>query len=1391
MSRINDRDNQFKDSIKLCEKSISLIPQIKKWCSNIKIESEYGGMIGEMGLPTMNTISCTQFRGDSAMNLEWIAHDFIVGNCPDCKFHNEININNYGRNVLRQYEEGKRRKEKEKLEELEIISQLEQRLVDILKKKDTVKTAEASILKLLVSLKDSSSNTKRKANEIFESSKLSPAFFNSLSLDFLSIYFKDERINEVLLSTCQNIIIYDEKVVSNYFLGKVISLIETERNANDFLKTIPFNALEIEQVINISPHLIEKYDLSSFDRINHFENHSPSIISFFENLYSLYNEVFFRFIKSSLKNSDSNFRANAVLILNQLFVINSNIVIPLIRDMIKSLDIEDSDYPKSADYIISKTFVNIAKLKGEDVFNVINEEFEQLTVGGKIEILRFYEIFANDSIENPKSLYTQNITNQLIKICLDKNPPKLKEKAIDILENFSKKNLEVLFKNFDSFIGVLTSSVIAKSTFEWYKKDLDKNTLTFNPLTGKHFQEIMLEETILDSEIRKLKGILKNLLKHNQVQLYEKLIDIIRNIDEGDTNSTQLKLFLIEIIRDGIEDSILLTNVLPDIHNWLLDFKNIPLRTQAFRFLEKLLSNNFQIVPQTIFSLLEIFVEDNNDNLIKKYAILCYKQILIDGRSLSKKEIIILLDLFKSQYIIIHKTATELTYRLFDLLDNSERATLLTYLIRLLENHHNEKERDYDFCEKLFKQSMYVSKEINPNHFDKTEKILIEKYLAEYCQNGDYYARLNSLNELSSFRERNSYYNDLWLEQSLSFIYNTNPNRFESFINSDRGNLYEKVLSLSLDNLLPFKESIKENILRRCLSNIELFYADLRFTLIIFSFFNLNRDVIEVANFIKDNFPKTQALDYFFNKIDEFLRLSHLALIYERSLSPTEVKELIANNEVSESEIIALQETITKRRYTLFNEFKIKNIDNVLREKEILSIEYEKLVNFSSNSKEEDFFYSLKSLFNAIILLLEWSKEVMQGNTNSFDKLSGSKSNVKLVDVNSFKHIPPLKEQVQKINESIKVIKEFSPDMVVDLIKCYAQLKIPYIYHLRKNKNMTYTHNIYEKKEENSKVHILSLELYLGENPWANPQILKSKEIYVIKGIIKLNQIPAGYKFLKIQPSTTNSNIFDLNIEEIELIENELQYEINGTILFRYALNSLEELISIKLIPFFLGKNDKICPVIIGYDELITKVLDEKNDFFQTGFKMMNKKVFELYNDPLIQQLDDDEKNNFFTILNGIINYQGYCLQSGAYKGVRNCRENNFRDVLIQYLSANPQIGENISKEAHIAGGRVEITFKGIVTELKVETKMSERDRIIKKYANQPLAYSSGNSKLASIVCILDLTEKKSPSSPAINNIILNTMKTHGFQKQDSEFNPFQVFIFIDGNTKNPSDYSK
>src|SRR5690606_25277571 len=137
-----------------------------------------------------------------------------------------------------------------------------------------------------------------------------------------------------------------------------------------------------------------------------------------------------------------------------------------------------------------------------------------------------------------------------------------------------------------------------------------------------------------------------------------------------------------------------------------------------------------------------------------------------------------------------------------------------------------------------------------------------------------------------------------------------------------------------------------------------------------------------------------------------------------------------------------------------------------------------------------------------------------------------------------------------------------------DIIISYRNLRIPYIHHLREIGKTPYKFHNNEKEIIKNEVYVLSLELYLKNNPWANPQILKPKELYTISGTVKLNKIPNGFKILRIQPSTTNSSIFELNIEAIDLTDN-LNYQIKGNILFNFPQSDIEDLTSIKLIPYF------------------------------------------------------------------------------------------------------------------------------------------------------------------------------------------------------------------------------
>ena len=1389
MSRLKKYDSDFKTSIDLGKRSNQLIPKIKNWCSKIHIQSDYGGMMGEMGLPTMNTISCTEFNGDSAMNLEWIAGDFIVDHCIGCKVHDEVNSNNFGRKTLAEHT--KRQKEIEQEIEIEqkIIDNLNDKLKKTIVDRKSSKTTELSIIKLLLSINKPLINKTKKSLELLEASKISPEFFNSLSLDYLTIYFKDEDIRENIINTAHNVIQHKESSISKYFIEKVVSLLKSEFRLEILIKIIPFKKLNQNQVFSLIPFLIEKYDSSAYDRSDYFKNHSPSIISFFNSLFYSNESKFFETLKLYLKEDKTYLRANAALILYQLFYLNHNITLKLIPELIRALDLNDDGSPKSVDSIILKLLFHISEIYPKLILDSVDNEFSKIKLGGKIEIVKFHKLFVLKTINSSHEIFTKKSINKLFTICLNKNSPQeLKTETINSLESISQEFPSLLMEKIDSAIATLSQSIINKSTFNFYINDLDNNTLTFNPLEGKNIYDLNIEKMKLDNELDSLKSILKNLLEYNQSELFQKLIEIIDNTTIGDEYSAQLKLCLIEIIKDGVSDSILLTKLLPQLHTWLLDFKNLDLRKEALKLLEKLLKDNFHIIPQTIFNLLVIFIEDS-DNIIRKYAIGCYNEILKTDTRIENTEIDLLLNLFSNKYVIIHKNATNLTHNLFAVLDRKKRSLLLGDLLRLLEYYHNEAERDYKFCNKLFNQIIYISKRENPNHHSKTEKVLIENYLITYCENSDYYRSLEALKKLTHFKQENSDYNKIWLEQILKFTYRYKLNKFEPFKRSEKYKFYLGIFSISLDDFLSQNDFVKTSIKNLCVQS-DSFYHEMLFTLELFSFFNLNRDILEIVDFIELNIKRIKSKSYFFKKIDIFKKLSQLNLINEINITPQEKKILLNNSLEYENEIIVIQENLVKRKIIYFENFKIKDIDNLLSQKEYFISEYEKLIRLSQNTFDEGFFTNFSYLHSSIFLLFEWGKALLNGEEKALGKLEASKLNINLIDLEYFSYLSVTKNHLGEIIKCVNSLIIFNEENLKSLIKTYLNLKIPFIHHLREKTKKLLPFNGIEEDIKQDEVYILSLELYLKNNPWANPQILKSKEIYAINGTIKLNTFPTGYEFLKIQPATTNSNSFELNMEIIELTDS-LIYQINGNIVFNFSHSSIEDITSIKLIPYFSNNESNLCPTIIGYDELITKVLDEKNELFRTGFKMMNKKVFELYEHSLVKQLDSEEQSNLFIFLNGISNYQGYCLQSGKYKGVSTKKENEFRDELIQHLVANPNIGEAISKESEVAGGRVELSYKGIIAELKVEKKISERTKIINKYSNQALSYSSGSSKLVSIVCVLDLTEKKLPPSPGVNNIIIHTTKTHGFSENEPQLNPFQIFVFIDGNTVNPSDYSK
>lgn len=477
-----------------------------------------------------------------------------------------------------------------------------------------------------------------------------------------------------------------------------------------------------------------------------------------------------------------------------------------------------------------------------------------------------------------------------------------------------------------------------------------------------------------------------------------------------------------------------------------------------------------------------------------------------------------------------------------------------------------------------------------------------------------------------------------------------------------------------------------------------------------------------------------------------------------------------------------------------FGSFSIHDLEKALTNKEEFLKVAEDLKAVETGKEDSNYFTFLYYLVNSLLLTLQGYKNKFSG-AESASLIEGGLLNAGQ-SLKLSADLDQTRPSVKNLVSAARKIKDVtSINALEEIILELNKISLPVIHTtethryagLRSKRSEA---EIEESEEQEKESIVVSVLFYMDTELWANPQIVKPNQQYRLSGRVKLNKWPEGYEELRLSPvSTSDDSWFVLSLPTISET-NRTEIPIEGSIVLKYPQSLIDAPYSIKMLARFTGKNkDALYPEIIGYDQLILRVVDTNSFEYPTGYEKLNEKVIEIVTKVKLELPDvsADELNNFLVLLSSVLNYQGYCFQHAEYKNQSNLSEDNFRDNLIRYLSATPQLASSITKEGHLGGGRVEINYKGIVAELKVEKKISDRNKIIENYQNQPVVYASAASSQLSILCILDLTEKLYPSSIAAKNVILISPILHGHELESST--SLVAVIFIDGNTKNPSAY--
>jgi hypothetical protein len=212
--------------------------------------------------------------------------------------------------------------------------------------------------------------------------------------------------------------------------------------------------------------------------------------------------------------------------------------------------------------------------------------------------------------------------------------------------------------------------------------------------------------------------------------------------------------------------------------------------------------------------------------------------------------------------------------------------------------------------------------------------------------------------------------------------------------------------------------------------------------------------------------------------------------------------------------------------------------------------------------------------------------------------------------------------------------------------------------------------------------------------------------------------------------------------------------------------------------------------VVIGYNEMRLRALDQASFPILSRYPTVDIQIPKIITE-VQSSLPDLPPNDLDDFVNCLVCLGAYCgmvQQTGVFKSKNVDEKREFQQHLLQHM--RQALGEEVREEETLAGGRLDLRYRRIVIELKVEDTIKGREALRKKYVAQPAQYTASSIPLA-ITCVLDMTEKVHPPSNIANNITLETPTLHGFEESAPQYPTKVAVVVIDGTLKLPSDYSK
>lgn len=310
------------------------------------------------------------------------------------------------------------------------------------------------------------------------------------------------------------------------------------------------------------------------------------------------------------------------------------------------------------------------------------------------------------------------------------------------------------------------------------------------------------------------------------------------------------------------------------------------------------------------------------------------------------------------------------------------------------------------------------------------------------------------------------------------------------------------------------------------------------------------------------------------------------------------------------------------------------------------------------------------------------------------------------------------------------------------------------------------------------------------------PEVLRDSRVYDLSLRVLTGEWPEWAERLDAELITrltpAEITVPEFTWKKHEHTEDGETYQQAGPVVLRFALAAGQSAVPLMLHLTWRGRIDGT-PMsqrldVSGHRELRLRPYDESRDR-ATNSPVFDERLLALYDRLARAGYDDHQLQAFCRLMTSICRAGLSMTWERRYRRGTKVTEKQFHDELHKRLVADPELAGRVERGRPLALGYLDVRHDGITAELKVERKVPVTRISTPKYVGQPTQYAAADGARLSILTILDMSPKVLPIGTPENYLFTLEPKQHGLTNPEAP--SLVVVLVVNGNLPTPSSWSR